>query len=151
MVAGHALPFQDAPAVTRSAEAADSFRPYVIGGGLLIAAQVGVIAVLLGERVRRRRTEEKLQRNEERYRSVVDTQSELICRFLPDTTLTFVNDAYCRFWNLTPGELLDTKFITQIPESAREVVLKRLNQLNGLDSYEHPVLLPDGSVGCHFC
>src|SRR5262249_990361 len=82
MLAGHALPFQDAPAVTRSAAATDSFRLYVIGGGLLIAAQVAVIAVLLGERVRRRCTEEKLQRNEERYRSVVDTQSELICRFL---------------------------------------------------------------------
>jgi PAS domain-containing protein len=44
---------------------------------------------------------EAFRASELRYRDVVDAQSELICRFLPDTTLTFVNDAYCRFWNKT--------------------------------------------------
>src|SRR5262249_36151429 len=52
--------------------------------------------------------------------------------------------------NATRGELLGTRLITQIPEPARESVLKRLNQLNGLDSYEHPVMLRDGTVGWHF-
>src|SRR5262249_53913999 len=73
-----------------------------------------------------------------------------ICRFLPDTTLTFVNDAYCRFRNATRGELLGTKLITQIPEPARETVVRRLNQMKGLDSYEQPVTLEDGTVGWQF-
>ena len=63
-------------------------------GLLIFTAQVGLIVSLLAQRIRRRRAEEETRSSEIRYRSVVDTQSELICRFLPDTTLTFVNDAY---------------------------------------------------------
>jgi len=123
---------------------------YAAGALLLVLAQFALIVALLVQRFRRRAAEEESRQSNERYRSVVDTQSELICRFLPDTTLTFVNDAYCRFRNATRGELLGTKLLTQIPEPARETVLKRLDQLNGLDSYEHPVILPGGSVGWHF-
>jgi PAS domain S-box-containing protein len=123
---------------------------YAAGALLLVLAQFALIVALLVQRFRRRAAEEESRQSNERYRSVVDTQSELICRFLPDTTLTFVNDAYCRFRNATRGELLGTKLLTQIPEPARETVLKRLHQLNGLDSYEHPVILPGGSVGWHF-
>lgn len=123
---------------------------YAAGALLLVLAQSALIVALLVQALRRRAAEEESRQSNERYRSVVDTQSELICRFLPDTTLTFVNDAYCRFRNATRGELLGTKLITQIPEPARNTVLKRLNQVNGLDSYEHPVILPDGTVGWHF-
>jgi PAS domain-containing protein len=42
-----------------------------------------------------------LQASEARYRSVVDSQSELICRWRPDGTLTFVNEAYCRYFDKT--------------------------------------------------
>ena len=49
----------------------------------------------------------RIAEQRERYRSVVDAQSDLICRFLPDSTLTFVNDAYCRFWNRPRKELSD--------------------------------------------
>jgi PAS domain S-box-containing protein len=148
MLAGHALGFQDAPTLTQSAASGDSYRPYVIGGVLLITAQFGLIAMLLEERVRRRRAEQQSRTNEERYRSVVDTQSELICRYLPDTTLTFVNDAYCRFWNRTRSELLGRKFLELIPAHARGTVLERIVKLrNGMDSVEHEVTRADATVG----
>jgi PAS domain S-box-containing protein len=148
MLAGHPPAFQNASILTLSVASADSYRPYVIGGVLLITAQVGLIAILLEERVRRRRAAEKARRNAERYRSVVDTQSELICRYLPDTTLTFVNDAYCRFWNRTRDELLGRKFIELIPMQARDAVLERIVTLrNGMDSVEHEVTLADATVG----
>jgi len=148
MLADHALASQYSPAVARFAASANSYRPYVIGGMLLVTAQAGLIAALLGERVRRRRAEEKSQRNDERYRSVVHTQSELICRFLPDTTLTFVNDAYCRLWNRTRGELLGRKVIELIPPQARDAVLERIVTLrSGINSHEHEVTLADGTVG----
>ena len=35
---------------------------------------------------------------EKQYRAVVEDQFDLICRFLPDGALTFVNDAYSRFF-----------------------------------------------------
>ncbi len=43
--------------------------------------------------------EQALFESEERYRNVVEDQTEFICRFLPGGTHVFVNDAYCRyFW-----------------------------------------------------
>jgi hypothetical protein len=45
----------------------------------------------------RKRVEEALRESEERYREVVESQTGLVCRFLPDTTLTFVNAAIAAF------------------------------------------------------
>ena len=38
----------------------------------------------------------KLTNREQRYRAVIETQSELICRVLPDYTISFVNSAVAR-------------------------------------------------------
>jgi len=53
--------------------------------------------------------EHDLRLSEERYRKVVETQTELISRFLPDGTHNFVNDAYCRFFGLPREEILGKK------------------------------------------
>jgi PAS domain S-box-containing protein len=128
----------------------DRYKRYIVGSLALMLAQTVLILGLLVQRSKRRRAEEESRRNGARYRSVVDTQSELICRFLPDTTLTFVNDAYCRFANKTREQLLGTKFIALIPPAARSAVLDRLGRLRqGMDSHEHEVLLPDGTIGWH--
>jgi PAS domain S-box-containing protein len=124
------------------------YTSYIVGGFFIFAAQLGLIVGLLVQRVRRRRAEEEAWNSEARYRSVVDTQSELICRFLPDATLTFVNDAYCRFWNRPRNELLGRKFTELIPATAREAVLERIARIDwGVDSHEHSVTLADGTVG----
>ncbi len=126
------------------------YRHYAVGGLLIFVAQLALIGSLLLQRARRRRAEQATRTSEERYRSVVDTQSELICRFQPDSTLTFVNDAYCRFWNKTREELLGHQFIELIPPSSRQPVLDRVGRLHsGVDSNEHPVLLTDGTIGWH--
>jgi PAS domain S-box-containing protein len=130
----------------------ERYRAYLVGGMLFLAAQLALIAGLLFQRSRRKDAETEARSHAQRYRSVVETQSELICRFLPDTTITFVNDAYCRFWNKTRHELLGRKFIELIPESARDEVLARcarLAQVQGIDSHEHPVWLADGTIGWH--
>ena len=43
------------------------------------------------------RAEEALRSVEAQYRSIVDSQKEIIVRFLPDSGLTFVNQAFCNF------------------------------------------------------
>jgi PAS domain S-box-containing protein len=122
---------------------------WILGGALLL--QVALIAGLLVERRRRRRASVALDTgSEERYRSVVEHQTDLICRYLPDTTLTFVNDAYCRFWRKSRAELIGTKFVELIPEASRAAQLRHIASIIERpreETNEHQVFLPDGSIG----
>jgi len=47
----------------------------------------------------------KLRLSEQRYRSLLDDQTEVIARYKADHTLTYVNDTFCR-WFGKPRELL---------------------------------------------
>lgn len=47
-----------------------------------------------------------LRASEDRYRSVLQDQTEAISRFLPDGTFVFVNDVYCRMFGKRADELL---------------------------------------------
>ena len=95
----------------------------------------------------KRRAEEALRESEERYRAIVEDQTELICRFLPDGTLTFVNEAYCRYFGKKREELIGSSFMPLIPEQDQEFVADQFNSLsleNPVVTYEHRVILPDG-------
>jgi len=52
----------------------------------------------------------QMKDNELRYRSVVEDQSEVICRFLPDGTFVFVNEIYCRMFGKTEEELIGQRW-----------------------------------------
>jgi PAS domain S-box-containing protein len=96
--------------------------------------------------------EEKLRTSEELYRNVVETQTEMICRFLPDSTLTFVNEAYCRYFGRTREDLIGRKYLELIPEEFRplaEGVVTSLMEDRRTKVVEHKVIRPDGSIGWH--
>ncbi len=87
----------------------------------------------------------------ERYRAIVEDQTELICRYLPDTTLTFVNEAYCRYFGRQRQELLGRRFAQPnlIPAEALAETQQRLSRLsadNRLLVHEHPVRRADGAL-----
>ena len=94
----------------------EQYRREILAVIAVVMLQSAFIVALLLQGRRRRRAEESLRESEERYRNVVETQTELICRYLPDTTLTFVNDAYCRYFGRSRDELVGRKFIELIPE-----------------------------------
>ena len=48
------------------------------------------------------RNQQALVQSEERYRNVVEDQTEFICRFSPDGRHIFVNNAYCRVFRENP-------------------------------------------------
>ncbi len=97
----------------------------------------------------RRKMEETLRKSERFYRTLIEDQTDLICRFRPDGTLTFVNDAYCRYFGKTCQELIGKTFTPLIPEEDQEVVHQKFSSLSRkqpLTSYEHRVILPGGEV-----
>lgn len=58
----------------------------------------------------RKKAEESLRENENRYRGLVESQQDLIVRVDPEGRFTFVNDAYCRKFGKTREELLGKNF-----------------------------------------
>ena len=52
--------------------------------------------------IRHWKTLSDLRYNEEQLRAVLESQTELICRFKVDTTLTFVNTAYANYFGKSP-------------------------------------------------
>jgi PAS domain S-box-containing protein len=48
----------------------------------------------------RKKMEEALRLSEERYRTVLETQTDIVSRSLPDGKISFVNDVYCQFMGL---------------------------------------------------
>src|SRR5574341_891480 len=59
----------------------------------------------------RERAEAALRRNEELFRAVVEDQTEMIVRWKPDGTRTFVNEAYCRVFGVTAEQAIGTSFM----------------------------------------
>ncbi len=97
-------------------------------------------------------SEERLRTSEERYRAVVQSQTEFITRFLPDGTITFVNDAYCRYFGLSYDDLLGKKFYPHTPEEDREqlsVYFTSLTPEKPFGTIEHQVITPNGEVRWH--
>lgn len=76
---------------------------------------------------KRKATEEALFNSERLYKAIVQTETELVCRFSKDGVLTFVNDAYCRYFKRSIGELLGATILPPIPEEDR----KKISQLLG--------------------
>ena len=98
----------------------------------------------------RKETEEKLRQSEERYRTVVEEQTELICRFLPDKTITFVNEAYCRYFGMKPEKLLGNDFMQLLPsrdQAALEEHFSELSREDPVKTVEHRVFKPDSELG----
>jgi PAS domain S-box-containing protein len=90
-----------------------------------------------------------LQESEARYRAIVEDQTELITRFLPDFTLTFVNQACCQFFDMTPEELIGRGFFSFIPDEDHELVKQHiagLSRANPVVLVEHRVRTPGGDA-----
>jgi PAS domain S-box-containing protein len=96
--------------------------------------------------------ETALRQSELRYRRVVEDQTEMIVRCLPDGTRTFVNQAYCRYNNTTADQLIGTSFFPLIPESDRERVREKYASFrpdNDVLTEEHWAIAPDGALRWH--
>ncbi|UCG20460.1 MAG: PAS domain S-box protein [Deltaproteobacteria bacterium] len=84
-----------------------------------------------------------------RYRAIVEDQTELICRFRPDFKLTFVNEAYCRFFNKKREDLLGFSFMPLIPPEDTKKVRAHFDSLgpeNPVATHEHQVIAPNGEI-----
>lgn len=90
----------------------------------------------------RQQAEAALRQSEARYRAIVQDQTELICRHLPDTTIVFANDAYCRYFNVNHEAIIGISYQSFIFAADQE----RVTQLVESISPDSPAVIVENRV-----
>ncbi|MCX5827471.1 MAG: PAS domain S-box protein, partial [Deltaproteobacteria bacterium] len=93
--------------------------------------------------------EQALAESEDRYRAVVEDQTEIIFRFRTDGTLTFVNDSFCRFFAQKEDVILGTRWqLSAVPDDVPEIERKlaTLSPSNPVIVIENRVCDGNGTV-----
>jgi len=86
--------------------------------------------------------EEKARDREERYRAIVESQVEMVCRFRADGEILFVNAAYATARGVTADQLIGSNFWAFVDASDRPAVQAQLDRMN--------VQLPEVSIENRF-
>jgi PAS domain S-box-containing protein len=97
----------------------------------------------------RKETEYELIKSKEHYKTLVEQQSEMITRWKPDGTFTYVNDIYCRFFEKSRNELIGKTYIPQMPVEDLERFSRFLKQLdidNPVGNFTHRVIKSDREI-----
>ncbi|MBK8783457.1 MAG: PAS domain S-box protein [Anaerolineales bacterium] len=96
---------------------------------------------------KRKLAEEELHKSEERYRSITEDTPVMICRFLADGTLTFVNSFYCHYFNVPYQGLVGSNLFELVPEPERDFVRNKylsLDKSKPYVTYEHKAFDANG-------
>jgi PAS domain S-box-containing protein len=109
----------------------------------------GYFAVTFHNTTSQKQLEKEIIESKKRYQLIVNTQQEMICHYLPDTTRVFVNQAYCRTLGLSEPELIGRKFLENIPPEYCEnmvAIISSLTPEQPVIIHEHQAVLPDGTL-----
>jgi len=128
-----------------------SLNPALWQAFIALAASVLIVAITarIAERTSKtiEQAEQALRTSEARHRAIVEDITELICRFLPDGTLTYVNDAFCIYHGKRRDELLGTNFVAgsvdDFPQKIKKYFLT-LTPEQPFTTFEQYDVLPDG-------
>ncbi|MCK9591554.1 MAG: PAS domain S-box protein [Methanoregula sp.] len=112
---------------------------------LLIETYIRQASIVL----HRRYTDDALKASETKYRGIVEDQTEFVTRFLPDGTLTYVNNSVCRYFQKERAELLGQSIFFLIPQDDKDDLILNLHSLNAQNpvrTVEHRVYDSSGSI-----
>ena len=110
-----------------------------------VTTQYAELRNMIYQAVQRKQSEQALLTSEERYRAVVESQMELICRFRPDGTFLFVNGAFCRYYGRTIDELVGHRYRPKIFPEDRLHIKRHFSSLtpeNPTGTMEHRIICP---------
>lgn len=97
----------------------------------------------------KRRIEQSLIESENRYRAIVESQKELICRFSTDWKIIFVNGAFCRYFQVTEQDVDFEEIINRLNSVDREAIrnlLMNLTPCHPAGIAQNQITHPDGTL-----
>lgn len=77
--------------------------------------------------------EESLKESEEKYRLLIENQTDLVVKVDLEGRFLFVSESYCKTFGKTQEELLGNKFLPLVHPDDRETTMKEMEKL-----YSHP-------------
>lgn len=77
----------------------------------------------------RKNLENNLRRSEERFQRLANDMPALVKEYLPDSTLTYVNQYYCDYVGMTEEELIGRRFLEMLTKHMREKTEKAYRAL----------------------
>ncbi|BAY73987.1 diguanylate cyclase with PAS/PAC and GAF sensors [Nostoc linckia NIES-25] len=104
--------------------------------------QTQVLQGLVSDISERKEIEAALHQSEARYRAILEDQTELIARGLPDGTVTFVNEAFCRFFGIKREQMIGQHYEPIVFKEDKEYVFNLVNSI----SVENPVVTFENRV-----
>jgi diguanylate cyclase (GGDEF)-like protein/PAS domain S-box-containing protein len=104
------------------------------------------VAIDITERVM---IQDELKKSQARYQEIMESQKEFLCRFLPDYTLTFANEALCNLMGKSHEELLGQKFIKFLCKEDQKKVIEAIQGINfdnPSEMHEEKILMKNGET-----
>ncbi len=100
----------------------------------------------------RQQIEKELRKSQILYQGIVEDQTGLICRFLPNGTITFVNQAYCDYFHKQPKEVIGYQSLHLMPIENSPLladIIAAVSPENPVFRAQYQVTLPTGKMGWH--
>ncbi len=88
------------------------------------------LGTLLADQEGRNHAQEALRESEERYKLLVENQTDMVVKFNTKGELLFVSPSYCKTFDKTQDELLGERFIPLIHKEDKEAVAKTLDKVH---------------------
>lgn len=84
------------------------------------------------------------------YQKIINELPVLICCFLPDGEIAYVNDTYCKYFGRRYDELVGSNLQTLIPDTDQKFVMNNISALtvsSPKQTHVHSVIKPNGEIG----
>lgn len=88
-----------------------------------------LIGKLISDSFEKQNFVSKIRESEEKYRLLVENQTDMIVKVDPEGVFSYVSPTYCRMFGKKENELLGTKFIPLVNEEDVERTLKEMEKL----------------------